>query len=376
MILLLHTPLMLVAIRNIIEALENMAPPALQESYDNAGLIAGSPEWNCTGIICSLDATEEVILEAKNKGCNLVVAHHPIIFSGLKKITGNNYVEKTLITAIKNDIAIYTIHTNLDNVFNGVSNKMADKLGLINRRILSTKKGQLMKLFTFVPSAHGEKVRTAIFDAGAGHIGNYSQCSFNAEGFGTFRGDENTNPFAGKPGKRHEEKETKLEIIFPSYLQKKVVNALIKSHPYEEAAYDIIALENEFQLTGSGLIGELPQALSEIDFLNLLKSAFNLKLIRHSPLLNTEVKTIALCGGAGSFLIKNAIAANAGFFVSGDIKYHDFFDADNRIIIADIGHWESEQFTIDLLFDNLSKEFTTFAVLKTEVNTNPVNYFL
>ncbi len=376
MILLLHTPLMPVAIRNIIEALENMAPPALQESYDNAGLIAGSPEWNCTGIICSLDATEEVILEAKNKGCNLVVAHHPIIFCGLKKITGNNYVEKTLITAIKNDIAIYAIHTNLDNVFNGVSNKMADKLGLLNRRILSTKKGQLMKLFTFVPSTQAEKVRSAIFEAGAGHIGNYSECSFNAEGFGTFKGDENTNPFAGEPGKRHEEKETKLEIIFPSYLQKKVVNALIKSHPYEEAAYDIIALENEFQLTGSGLIGELPQALSEIDFLNLLKSAFNLKLIRHSPLLNTEVKTIALCGGAGSFLIRNAIAANADFFVSGDIKYHNFFDANNRIVIADIGHWESEQFTIDLLFDILSKEFTTFAVLKTEVNTNPVNYFL
>jgi len=362
-------------IAEVIQLLENAAPLSYQESYDNAGLLTGNAGWDCTGIICSLDATEAVILEAKSKGCNLVVAHHPIIFGGLKKITGKNYVEQTVIAAIKNDIAIYAIHTNLDNVIKGVNDRMSDKLGLINRKILAPKSNQLMKLFTFVPMEYADKVRTRIFEAGGGNIGNYSECSFNAEGTGTFKAGEGTNPFVGDIGKQHQEKEVKLEIVFPVYLQNKVIAAMIKAHPYEEVAYDIMALANEFQQVGSGLLGELPELIDEVTFLSKIKDAFGLSVIRHTPLLGKKVKKVALCGGAGSFLTGKAIASGADFYITGDLKYHEFFDANGRLVIADIGHWESEQFTIDLLFDILKTKFPTFAVLKTEVKTNPVNYF-
>ncbi|MGI8952397.1 MAG: Nif3-like dinuclear metal center hexameric protein [Chitinophagaceae bacterium] len=363
-------------IYEIIETLENIAPLFYQESYDNAGLIIGNASWRCTGIICTLDATEEVVLEAKKNNCNLLVAHHPIIFSGLKKITGKNYVEKAVIAAIKNDIAIYAIHTNLDNVIHGVNNKIADKLGLIYRKILAPKQNELMKLFTFVPVEYAEKLRAAIFEIGGGNIGNYSECSFNVIGIGTFKAGEKTNPFVGEIGKRHEETEIKIEIIFPAYLQNKIVDALVKSHPYEEPAYDLITLLNKFQNVGSGLIGELKEEISETEFLLKIKTAFNLSVIRFTNLLNKNVKRIALCGGAGSFLIKNAIAANADFFITADVKYHEFFDANDRIVIADIGHWESEQFTIDLLVEIISEKFPNFAVRKTEIKTNPVNYFV
>ncbi len=363
-------------IAEIIHSLEQLAPPSLQEDYDNAGLITGNSSWDCTGILCSLDATEEIIEEAKSKNCNLVVAHHPIIFRGLKKITGKNYVEKTIINAIKNDIAIYAIHTNLDNVIEGVNNKIADKLNLINRNILFPRQNLLMKLYTFVPVEQAEKIRSALFNAGAGNIGNYSEASFNAEGTGTFKANENANPFVGEQGKRHEENEIKIEVIFPSYLKQKIVNALIASHPYEEVAYDIIALSNEFNKTGSGLIGEMELEISEEKFLLFLKDVFNLKVIKHTKLLDKPIKKIAVCGGAGSFLINTALAENAEVYITSDIKYHEFFDANERILIADIGHWESEQFTIDLLHDFLQAKFPNFAVLKTGKNTNPVYYFI
>ncbi|MBV9989567.1 MAG: Nif3-like dinuclear metal center hexameric protein [Chitinophagaceae bacterium] len=363
-------------ISEIIQALEAKAPPALQESYDNAGLLTGQSGWECTGVLCTLDATEEVILEAKAKGCNLVVAHHPIIFSGLKKINGKNYVERTVIAAIKNDIAIYAIHTNLDNVLDGVNRAMADKLGLVNRTVLAPRPGQLMKLFTFVPLAQAEQVRAALFAAGAGQIGEYSETSFNAEGTGTFKGSENTNPFAGEPGKRHEEKEIKMELILPAHARQAVVQALLAAHPYEEVAYDLVSLANDNQSVGSGLLGELPAETTENGFLQLLKASFGLELVRHTPLLGKKVRKIALCGGAGSFLTGKALAAGADFYVSADIKYHEFFDADQRLVIADIGHWESEQFTTELLLAYLQAKFPTFAVLKSGVKTNPVHYFL
>jgi dinuclear metal center YbgI/SA1388 family protein len=363
-------------ILEIISCLESTAPLLLQESYDNAGLITGNSNWACTGIITTLDATEAVVQEAIEKKCNLIVAHHPIIFGGLKKITGKNYVEQTLITAIKNDIAIYAIHTNLDNVLHGVNAAIADKLGLINRKILQPKNDTLKKLFTFVPVEFAENVRSAIFNAGAGHISNYSECSFNTAGQGTFKPGPGTNPFTGKQGIRHTEDEIKMEMIFPAWQEPAILKALIDVHPYEEVAYDIITLDNRNQQVGSGLVGELPQPLSETDFLQLLKDKFKLSLIRHTPLLNKSVTKIALCGGAGSFLIGAAAASGAGFYITGDIKYHEFFDANNRLVIADIGHFESEQFTIDLLFDILSQKFPTFAVLKTGVKTNPVHYFL
>lgn len=362
-------------ISDIIRLLEQTAPPSLQETYDNAGLLTGSPAWECSGILCTLDATEDVVKEAKQKDCNLIVAHHPIIFGGLKKITGKNYVERTVIAAIKNDIAIYAIHTNLDNIITGVNNRISDTLGLVNRSILAPKAGQLMKLYTFVPVEYAEKVRSAIFQAGAGHIGNYSETSFNAEGAGTFKGNEHTNPFVGNKGTRHYEKEIRLETVLPTYLQKQVIAALLQSHPYEEVAYDIVPLTNQNPIVGSGMLGYLPEPVAEETFLQQLKLAFGLKLVRHTKLLNKPISKVALCGGAGSFLTNTAIACGADVYVTADVKYHEFFDADSRLVLADIGHWESEQYTIDLLFDILQTNFPTFAVLKTESNTNPVEYF-
>lgn len=363
-------------IGEITSFLESVAPPSLQESYDNAGLLTGNNVWDCTGIITTLDATEAVVQEAINKKCNLIVAHHPIIFGGLRKITGKNYVEQTIITAIKNDIAIYAIHTNLDNVLHGVNAAIADKLGLINRKVLQPKNDTLKKLFTFVPVEFAENVRSAIFNAGGGHISNYSECSFNSAGQGTFKPGEGTNPFTGKVGVRHTEDEIKMEMIFPAWQEKPILAAMKDAHPYEEVAYDVISLDNQNQQVGSGLLGELHESFTETAFLKLLKEKFNLSVIRHTPLLGRPVKKIALCGGAGSFLTSAALAAGADFYITGDVKYHEFFDANSRLVIADIGHYESEQFTTDLLFDLLSQKFPTFAIQKTGVKTNPVHYFL
>lgn len=363
-------------IEQIISVLEQLANPILQENYDNVGLLTGSKKWDCTGIVCTLDATEEVILEAIANHCNLVVAHHPIIFGGLKKINGSNYIEKAIIAAIKNDVAIYAIHTNLDNVLHGVNQTIAQKLGLTNTRILAPKKDLLFKLFTFVPTEHAEKVRNALFAAGGGQIGNYSECSYNAAGFGTFKAGVNTSAFVGKKEERHTEPEIKIEIIFPAWLQNNLISALKNSHPYEEVAYDIVALNNELQTFGSGLIGELLEPMEEQYFLQMLKQSFGLQLIRHTKLLGKPIQKVAVCGGSGSFLIGKAAAANADIFITGDIKYHEFFDANNQLVIADIGHWESEQFTIELLMDVLQQNFPTFAVLKTKVKTNPVEYFI
>ena len=338
-------------IAEITRFLETLAPPSLQENYDNAGLITGSQSWECTGIIVSLDATEEVILEARGKGFNMVVSHHPIIFNGLKKITGKTYVEKAIIASIKHDVAIYAIHTNLDNVLEGVNGKMAEKLGLTNCRILQPKNALLKKLFTFVPLDYAEAVRSAIFQAGGGHIGNYSECSFNGSGTGTFKAAEGTNPYVGEIGKRHKEDEMKIEVIFPGWLETSIITALKQNHPYEEVAFDIVSLENQYQGIGSGMIGELPEAVSEPEFLKLLQGQFGLQVIRHTPFLQKKVHKVAICGGAGSFLIKAALAAGADAYVTGDVKYHEFFDAENKMLLADIGHWESEQFTIDLLAD-------------------------
>ena len=360
----------------MIAALEEIAPLSLQEGYDNAGLITGDENAHCTGMLISLDATIAVVEEAIQKGCNLIISHHPIVFSGLKKITGKNYVQKAVISAIKNDIALYAIHTNLDNVLNGVNGKIAGLLGLKNLSILSPKEDQLKKLYTFVPLTHADKVRQSIFDAGGGHIGNYEECSFNGEGFGTFRGDSGTDPFVGKPGELHRENEIKVEVIFPAWIESRIIKNLLAAHPYEEPAYDIIRLDNRFSSTGSGIIGEMKEPLDEKSFLKALKEKFKLNVIRHTGLLNKQVSKVAICGGAGSFLISSALSAGADVFITADIKYHEFFDANDRMIIADIGHYESEQFTINLLQEFLEQKFPTFAVLKTEVNTNPVRYFL
>jgi len=362
-------------IGEVVSFLESQAHPSLQEHYDNAGLIIGQSEWECTGILCTLDATEEVINEAIEKKINLVVAHHPIIFGGLKKINAKNYVEKAVITAIKNDIAVYAIHTNLDNVIDGVNGKIASLLGLKNISILSPKQNSLKKLFTFVPVDKADLVRNAIFKAGGGHIGNYSECSFNVEGLGTFKGEAGTNPYAGEVGKQHQEKEIRIEVIFPGWLEKAIVSAMITAHPYEEVAFDIVNLSNTHQAIGSGIIGELNDPMDEISFLTHIKEIFGTPVIKHTELTGSPVKKVAVCGGAGSFLVSTAMAARADIYITADMKYHEFFDANGRMVIADIGHYESEQFTMDLLREILAQKFPTFAILKTQVETNPVRYF-
>ncbi len=363
-------------IAELVAYLETIAPPSLQEEYDNAGLITGAADWDCTGAIVSLDATEAVVNEAIEKKCNLVIAHHPIVFKGLKKINGKNYVEQTIIKAIKNDIAIYAIHTNLDNVRQGVNGMIANKLGLIDCSLLAPKQGLLKKLVVFVPVQQAPQVRNAIFEAGAGHMGNYSECSFNMAGTGTFKAGEGSKPFTGAIGKQQQEDEIKIETIFPAWLEDKIFTALKAAHPYEEMAYDILPLTNTHGQIGAGIVGELPAAMDEKIFLKQIQETFMVPVVRHTPLTGRQVKRVAVCGGAGSFLISNAIGAGADFYITADVKYHEFFDANNRLVIADVGHYESEQFTIALLAGFLQEKFPTFAALKTGVKTNPVNYFL
>jgi dinuclear metal center YbgI/SA1388 family protein len=364
-----------IRVKNITDLLEKTAPLAYQESYDNAGLLTGNADQLVTGILISLDTTEAVMDEAIQKGCNMVVAHHPIIFGGLKKLNGKNYVERTVIKAIKHDIAIYAIHTNLDNVFTGVNQKIAAKLGLTNTRILVPAAGKLKKLAVFVPTQHLGAVQTALFEAGCGQIGNYRGCSFEIEGTGTFTPGTATNPYVGEPGKQHREAETRLETIFPEHLQNKVIGVLLAAHPYEEVAYDIYTLDNQLPQVGSGMIGDLPQALNQMEFLAYVKKNMNINTIRYTNLHQPTIQKVAVCGGAGSFLIKHAITSGADAFVTADVKYHEFFDAENRLMIADIGHYESEIFTKELLKDIIIEKFDTFAVLLSETNTNPINYY-
>ena len=360
----------------IVGFLESLAPPVYQESYDNAGLLTGSGSWECTGVLTTLDATEEVVAEAVSRGCNLIVAHHPIIFKGLKGLTGKNYIERTVIAAIKRDIAIYAIHTNLDNVVTGgVNGRIASRLGIVGGKPLLPREGVLQKLYCFVPVDHLEAVRAAVFAAGAGHIGGYSECSYAAEGAGTFLGGEGTQPFVGQAGSRHTEKEARLEVVLPAYLGRRVVAAMIEAHPYEEVAYDLVSLANTHPDVGSGLIGELTEPMEENAFLEVVRQAFMAPVVRHTRLTGRPVKRVAVCGGAGSFLISKALSAGANFYVTSDVKYHEFFDANDQLVIADIGHFESEQFTVDLLFEVLREKFRNFAVLKSDIKTNPINYY-
>jgi dinuclear metal center YbgI/SA1388 family protein len=369
-------------IKQIIESLEKLAPPMLQEEYDNAGLIWGDPEKDIEGVLICVDITDEIIEEAISHNCQLIISHHPLIFRPIKKLSVSHYTGRLLIRAVQEDIAIYSIHTNLDNVLLGVNHMLAEKLELENCRILKQQRGLLKKLVTFCPDIHlsdgsyvPDTVRAAIFNAGAGNIGNYDSCSFNIGGEGTFRGMEGTDPFIGTKGELTSQKEIRVETIFPVYQQVRVIEALLSTHPYEEVAYDIYPIDNAFEGAGAGMIGDLTVAMRESDFLGFVKEQLGLNIIRHSPFRNKKVMRIAICGGAGSFLIKDALIAHADVYLTGDLKYHDYFEADGKILLADIGHFESEQFTIDLLYEYLIKNFNNFAFQKTKLNTNPINYF-
>ena len=362
-------------IGNVIDALERMAPRSMQESYDNSGLLTGDRSADVTGVLVSLDCTPEVVAEAVSKGCNLIVSHHPVVFKGLKKLTGSNYVERTVIDAIRHGVAICAMHTNLDNYDGGVNREIGERLGLKNLKVLRPKENVLSKLIVYVPADHAEALANALFEAGAGKIGNYEECSFASTGTGSFKPVGTANPFEGNLNERSTVSELRVEFLVSDHVLGAVLKAMWKHHPYEEVAHDIIPLKNVNPTEGSGMIGELEHDISEPEFLTTLKKTFNAGCIRHTSLLGKKVRKVAYCGGSGSFLLQDAIRAGADIFVTGDFKYHEFFDAENRIVIADIGHYESEQYTVNLLADFLKKNFTTFAVRLTETNTNPINYF-
>jgi dinuclear metal center YbgI/SA1388 family protein len=368
--------LIFMKLQELTNYLESLAPLAYQEDYDNSGLIVGHPDKEINSALVSLDCTEAVVDDAIAKGCQVIVSHHPIVFKGLKKLNGKTYVERVIEKAIKNNIAIYAIHTNLDAVANGVNARICETLGLTDCRILAPKHGLLKKLVTYVPVNHADKVRAALFAAGAGHIGNYSECSFNTEGTGTFKAGDKANPFVGEPGILQKESEIKIEVIYPVNLENKILVALFMEHPYEEVAYDLYALTNQYQTVGSGMVGELAEPMDELAFLQMVKYKMNTGAIRYTKLRHKAVKRVAVCGGSGSFLLKNAISAGADVFVTADFKYHEFFDAEEKLVIADIGHFESEQFTQNLIVELIKKKFANFAVRLTEVNTNPIKYLI
>jgi dinuclear metal center YbgI/SA1388 family protein len=356
--------------------LESIAPLAYQEDYDNSGLIVGRPDQEIQQALISLDCTEAVVDEAIATNCQVIISHHPIVFRGLKKFNSKTYVERVVEKAIRNNIALYAIHTNLDSIITGVNARICERLGLKNCHILAPKHNLLKKLVTYVPIANADAVRAALFEAGAGNIGNYSEASFNAEGSGTFKGNELTNPFVGEPGKLHWENEIRIETIYPAVLESKIIMALILAHHYEEVAYDLYNLTNQNPQVGAGMVGELELAVDETTFLRHVKDKMHAQVIRHTAFTGKPIKKVAVCGGAGGFLLKQAIAAGADIFITADYKYHEFFDAEGKIIIADIGHFESEQFTQELLYEIIRKNFINFAVRLTEVNTNPVKYFI
>ena len=361
-------------VQDITRYLETIAPRSYQESYDNAGLITGNPATEVTGILVSLDAIESVVDEAVAQECNMIVSHHPIVFRGLKSLTGKNYVERTVINAIKHDIALYAIHTNLDNVYQGVNRKISEQLGLQHLRVLAPKADTLHKLVTFVPLANTDEVLRALGEAGAGQIGNYKNCSFRTPGTGTFQPNERATPHIGEAGKQEQVEEERIEVLYPAHLSSSVLAALRAAHPYEEVAYYQQSLINENQEVGSGMIGDLAESLPGPEFLRYLKEKMQLTIVRHTRLLDTPVRRVALCGGAGSFLLPHALRQRADAFVTADYKYHEFFDADGQLVIADIGHYESEVCTKELIGELLSKKFVNFAVHLSEITTNPVFY--
>jgi len=361
-------------IQDVINHLHNLAPLAYAEDFDNVGLLVGDKNETVSGILVTLDTLEAVVDEAIENNCNLIVSFHPIIFSGLKKLTGKTYVERVVIKAIQHHIAIFSIHTALDNALQGVNSIICDQLGLTNKKILIPQTGTIKKLQTYVPKANAEALRTALFNAGAGSLGNYESCSFNIEGEGTYKGNEDSNPVIGTKGQMHKEKETAISITYKKHLESQVLKALFDTHPYEEVAYEISTLDNTNQHIGIGMVGELNEPMTTEDCLKFIKDRMHTECIRHSKPLNTSIKRIAVLGGSGSFAIAAAKAAKADILVTSDLKYHDFFSAENSIVLADIGHYESEQFTKSFLVDYLSKKITNFAIILSKTNTNPIKY--
>jgi dinuclear metal center YbgI/SA1388 family protein len=362
-------------IRDILQSIQQIAPLSLQESYDNCGLLIGDEESAIKQVLVCIDVTEEVVDEAIKRECGLIISHHPLIFKGIKKLTPKGQVERIVIRAIANNIAIAAMHTNLDNSGQGVNFKIAEKLQLKSASVLQPTEGLLKKFVTFCPHSYADKVREAISQAGGGSIGNYDSCSFNSNGTGTFRANEAATPYVGQKNHLHEEPETRIEMIVPEFHISAVVRSLIAVHPYEEVAYDIYPLENQFQSFGAGIIGFLPDEMTENEFLVYLQTIFGTASLRHTAFIGKKIGKVAVCGGSGAFLIKTALSAQADAFVTADIKYHDFFEADGKLFLVDAGHFETEQFTKELIVEIIQKKYPTFAVLNSGVNTNAVCYF-
>lgn len=364
----------LVKIKDIANALEMFAPLPLQDDFDNAGLQIGLTDAEVTGVLLCLDVTEAVVDEAIASGCNLIVSHHPVIFKPLKRITGGSYVERCILKALANVIAIYSAHTNIDNTPGGVNYRIADILGLQNLRILAPKEESLLKLAVFVPLSHADAVRDALFAAGCGKIGNYGSCSYNLNGFGTFKAQDGCNPFCGKVGELHREDEVRIETIMPSYIRNRVIKALLDTHPYEEPAYDIYPLKNSWDSVGAGVVGELSEECDGLEFLKIVKEKFSVGCVRHTPLLGRKIKRVALCGGAAGSFAGAAMAAGADIYITGEARYHDLFSYAGKMTVAVIGHYESEQYTLDIFAEIISGKYPDMKVIKTSVDTNPVCY--
>lgn len=369
-------------IKEVISCFEELAPLAYSEDFDNTGLLVGNPSNKVNGILVTLDTLEEVVEEAIENKCNFIVSFHPIIFKGLTSITGKNYVERTVLKAIKNNIAIYALHTALDNSWRGVNAMICEKLGLTQREILIPQESTIKKLISFCPEKDADFIKAALFKAGAGAIGNYNNCSFSTLGTGTYQGNKDSNPKIGKKGEFMQEKEMQIGVTFSKHLEKKVLKALFETHPYEEVAYEITSLENKNQHIGMGMVGFFGKSMNEKDFLKRCKEVFGTGVIKHSKLLGKPIKKVAVLGGSGSFAIKSAKAHGVDAFITADLKYHDFFAAENKLLLADIGHYESEQYTKELLVAYLIKKITNFApalpggkIVLSKVNTNPISYY-
>jgi dinuclear metal center YbgI/SA1388 family protein len=366
---------LIMKISEILRAVEDWAPSSLKEGYDNVGLQVGDAQAEVRSALLVLDCTEAVVQEAVERGCQLVISHHPAIFKGLTKLTGTTTAERAVMAAVRHNVALLAVHTNLDHVADGVNGMICERLGLLERRTLSPRADVLLKLVTFVPEAHIGLVRAALFAEGAGHLGRYSECSFGVAGMGTFLPGHGSRPFVGELGKAHQEKEVRLEVLMPRHLKDQVVQALLDAHPYEEAAYDLYPLLQSHPGIGAGMVGQLPDPCSEGEFLARLKKAFGARVVRHSAITGRQVGRVAVCGGSGSFLLPEAMACGADVFVTADVSYHRFFEPEGRLLLADIGHWESEQFTVPLIADRLRQLFPTFAVLSSERSSNPIHYF-
>lgn len=361
-------------VSDIIAAIEEYAPLSLQESYDNSGLQVGDRAQVVTAVLLCTDVTEEIIGEAVARGANLIISHHPLLFHGLKHLTGRNPIERIVRAAVKRDIAIYSSHTSMDNATGGVSFKMAEKIGLGNVSVMLPQPGQLYKLVVFVPIKEAARVRDAMFAAGAGRLGDYDSCSYALEGKGSFRALAGAHPWVGSIDELHHEDEMRLEVLVMRNCKDAVVQAMLRSHPYEEPAYDLIELDNPSKYTGSGVVGDTQQPIEAAEFLNSLKTAFGTAMVRYAGNIHQMISRVALCGGAGADFIGDAVAAHADIYVTGDVKYHEFTSYCDKILIADIGHYESEHFTKEIFYDIIQKKFPNFATYYAELEKNPINY--